>query len=179
LDRRAGAALVGDRRQRRAGRLERQPGPVVVALALEVLRRHLALRLRAAGDEEDRDAAGLGVVEDLQGLLDRDADLVRRLGLRLGAEREPVGDDRRVVRERGLVDVEDDRALARALAVIVVPAVTGLPRRSRHAGRLVARLAGRLARRVRVRAAPPLALHPRVGEVIDLGDLVVVRAAVV
>jgi len=45
---------------------------VAVALALEVLDRHLALRLRAAGDEEDRDAAGLGVVEDLERLLDRD-----------------------------------------------------------------------------------------------------------
>ena len=117
LDPRAGGALVDDRRVRRGVRLEDQLLVAGEALAREVARGVRAGVLAPAGDQEDREAARLGVVEELLRRRDGGADLVRGLGLRGRAEREVVGVDRRVVRQQRLVDVEDDRRL---LAVVVV-----------------------------------------------------------
>ena len=152
LDRLARARLVGDRRAGEARGLEDQLLVAGEALALEVVRGVVAQRLAAAGDQEDRDALGLGQVVEVERRLDRGADLVDRLGLRLGAVDEAVGDDRGLVGEQRLVDVEDDRGLlvppVLLLAVAAVLAAVGGARLGAGLGRVLGRAAWACVRKL-------------------------------
>jgi len=127
--------------------------------------------LPAPGDEERRDALALGELEELERRVDRLADLVLRLGLRARAEREVVGDDRRVVRQRRLVDVDDDREAAVAVTAVVA---TALARDADdlHAAAVAAPLEPE-------RAIPAGAVQPALRDVVDLGDLLLIHAGVV
>ena len=124
--------------------------------------------LAPAGDQERGDAAALRVPVERERRRDRLADLVGRLRLRGGTEREVVLVDRGVVREQRLVDVEDDRRLAVAAAVV-----------ARRPDELDAARAAPLELEVRVAVACAGAREPQPGDVVDLGDLLVVDARVV